>query len=62
LERDIDANPYSSDELRVAKYIVDFTGIGGGDDPIGFLIVSHRTLVDERKKLLDLIARNGQSD
>ena len=43
--RDFDRHPYSPDEERVAKYISDLTGIGGGDDPIGFLIASHRTLV-----------------
>jgi hypothetical protein len=52
--RDLEARPYTPDELRVARYLVELTGIGAGDDPIGFLIVSHRTIVDERKKYLGL--------
>ena len=36
---------------RVKKYIVDLTGIGYGDDPIGFLIASHAALVHERMEL-----------
>ena len=46
--RDFDKNPYSADEARVAKYIMKLTGIGGGDDPIGFILVSHAQLVHER--------------
>lgn len=42
--RNMVSAPYSLDEARVAKYLVDLTGIGGGDDPIGFLIASHRVL------------------
>ncbi len=50
MERDFDQNPYSKDEERVAKYLVDLTGIGAGDDPIGFLISSHAFLSAERKE------------
>jgi hypothetical protein len=41
--RDIESHPYSDDEKRVAKYIVEMTNntAGAGDDPIGFLIASH---------------------
>jgi len=49
--RDFDKNPYSPDEERVAKFIDDKTGIGGGDDPIGFLMVSYEYLVAERNEL-----------
>jgi len=42
--RDIEKNPYTKDEARVAKWLGDKTGIGGGDDPIGFLIASHEEL------------------
>jgi hypothetical protein len=42
--RDMVAKPYSPDEERVAAYLVEKTGIGAGDDPIGFLIASHETL------------------
>lgn len=48
--RDIDKNPYSYDEMRVAKFFADQAGIGGGDDPIGSLIASHRALADERNR------------
>ena len=43
-ERDFEDRPYTPDEERVAKYIVELTGIGAGDDPIGFLISSHELL------------------
>jgi len=33
--------PYSPDEARVAKFFAE-AGIGGGEDPIGSLIASHR--------------------
>jgi hypothetical protein len=29
MERDFIANPYSIDEIRVANYIVELTGVGG---------------------------------
>jgi hypothetical protein len=46
VERNMVARPYSADEERVVKYIVDLTDIGGGPDPIGFLIASHNALVE----------------
>jgi hypothetical protein len=43
--RDYNHSPeYSVDERRVARYLVNLCGIGGGCDPIGFLIASHREL------------------
>lgn len=39
---------YTPDQARVAEYIVKLTGVGGGDDPIGFLIASHSALSQER--------------
>jgi len=45
--RDFDKNPYSPDEERIAKFFFD-KGIGGGDDPIGFLIASYEYMVEER--------------
>jgi hypothetical protein len=38
--RDLDENPYSPEEAKAAKYLMELTGIGGGDDPVGFLISS----------------------
>lgn len=54
--RDIDKEPYSPDEVRVAKFFFDL-GTGGGDDPIGFLIASHQVLAEERRQLKDLLRR-----
>lgn len=50
--RDTEKNPYSKDERRVATYLWElFEGkIGAGDDPIGFLIASHRELVRRLKQ------------
>lgn len=50
-ERDFDANPYDAQERRVAQYIVNIAGTGGGDDPIGFLIASHAALREELDRL-----------
>lgn len=38
--RDIEIDPYSPDEQRVADWLMT-VGIGGGDDPIGFLLASY---------------------
>lgn len=45
-----DAPDYTPDQLRVAKYLNEF-GVGGGEDPVGFLIDDHRTLVAERNEM-----------
>jgi hypothetical protein len=39
--RDLDKKPYSPDEANVSTYLTELTGIGGGNDPVGFLITSH---------------------
>lgn len=57
IERDFKAKPYSTDELRVAKWMSDNVGIGGGDDPIGFLFVSHAYLAASRKRMSDVMRR-----
>lgn len=54
--RNFDLHPYSEDEARVAKFFADF-GVGGGDDPIGFLIASHMALTIEREELSREIRR-----
>lgn len=38
--RDLDKDPYTPDEERVAAYFCTM-GIGGGDDPVGNLIAAH---------------------
>ena len=43
VERDFEATPYTKDERRVAEYIAGL-GVGGGDDPIGFILASHAAL------------------
>ena len=46
--RDFDDRPYSGDEKRIVEYLhVLSPDIGGGDDPIGFLIASHQSLIRE---------------
>ena len=40
MARDFDQDPYDRSEHRVASWLAK-TGVGGGDDPIGFLIASH---------------------
>lgn len=49
--RDIKVNPYTPDEHRVANYFFHEVGVGGGDDPIGYLIASHATIARELKEL-----------
>jgi hypothetical protein len=56
VERDFEKNPYTPDERRVAAYINEAVGIGGGDDPIEFLILSHQCLAAERLELKQELA------
>jgi hypothetical protein len=49
--RDLNEVPYSPKEAEAAEYLSELTGIGGGDDPVGFLIASHRELVRQRAVL-----------
>jgi len=53
MARDFDENPYSKDEQRVADYIVEASkgNIGGGDDPIGYLMAAHAHFSDLVKSL-----------
>ena len=46
-ERDFDKRPYSPDEARVAAFLAE-RGVGGGDDPIGFILVSYALVIEER--------------
>lgn len=52
-----DASQGSAD-IRVAQWIADRTGIGAGDDPVGFLLASYDLKIAEmeamRKKLAAL--------
>lgn len=49
--RDLDEKPYSPEEMKIATYLTELTGIGGGHDPIGFLLASHFELVRQREHL-----------
>lgn len=57
--RDFEQRPYSEDEARVAKFLMDKTGIGGGDDPIGSLMASYDYVVAERNSLSAIIKLLG---
>lgn len=54
--RDFDAKPYSADEARIAKFFAD-RGVGGGDDPVGFILSSYEMLIADRKQLTDQLDR-----
>lgn len=59
--RDIEAQPYTEDEARVAKFFAD-AGAGGGDDPIGTLLACHAYAMQERNRFregLNIIAQAG---
>lgn len=51
-ERDLDRNPYTPDERRVVNFLWD-RGMGGGDDPIGFLLASYQYVVAKRNRLTE---------
>ena len=55
MHRDMKQNPYDEQEKRVADYLHEITEgqMGGGDDPIGFLIASHNTLRIINKSVRD---------
>lgn len=61
--RDIDKQPYSPDEARVAKFFAD-RGTGGGDDPIGSILACHEYLIAQRKEMqaaLEMVANDVRS-
>ena len=49
----MDAHPYSHDEQRVADWLNRRGQIGGGPDPIGFLLSSYELLVIQREHYAD---------
>jgi hypothetical protein len=60
--RDLEKQPYTADEQRVAEFFSE-CGVGGGDDPIGSIIASHAYLAAERnryRKTLEIIAGHPQ--
>lgn len=48
--------PYDAQEARVAQWIVDRTGIGAGDDPIGFMLVSYDLKIAEMAEMRSKLA------
>lgn len=60
-ERDFGAQPYSMDEERVARFLADEVGIGGGDDPVGFILASHAELARQRNLLAGRLKAAGLS-
>ncbi len=49
--RNIERVPYSRQEKRVVEYLNASADLGGGDDPVGFLIACHAWLRSEVKQL-----------
>ena len=47
---------YTPDQQRVADYLVEKSGIGGGDDPVGFILAAHATLIAENRDLHEQVA------
>lgn len=43
---------YTKDQKRVAKWINDNLGVGGGDDPIGFVLASLMEISTDKTKTL----------
>lgn len=54
MARDLETNPYSPDEERVAKFLADH-GVGGGDDPIGALIATYGFVIGQRGTLKEAL-------
>lgn len=59
--RDFGEEPYSADEARVARFLFE-RGVGGGEDPVGFILLSHQTLADERNAAKDVLRRIAALD
>jgi hypothetical protein len=58
--RDIEKNPYTPEEKRVVDYFWEH-GVGGGDDPIGFILSSYAYLVAERNTLQERLAKSDET-
>jgi hypothetical protein len=48
--RDIDKQPYSPDEARIAEFFA-VRGVGGGDDPVGSILAGYAFLIEQRNAL-----------
>lgn len=52
---------YSTEEARVAEWLVEQCGIGGGDDPIGFILASHSLCAEQRNRFRDALVKIAES-
>lgn len=59
-DRNFRERPYSADEARVAKYLSDL-GVGGGDDPVGFILLSNTELARRNRIFRDRLSSAGMS-
>lgn len=57
VERDFEADPYDRSEARIAKALAERTGIGGGDDPVGFVLVAMEALAADRRRFSAALKR-----
>jgi hypothetical protein len=55
--RNLETHPYSADEKRVAAFLGE-RGVGGGDDPIGFILSSYAYVINERNVLKEIVERD----
>lgn len=57
MSRDFDKEPYTREEQRIVKYIDEASNglVGGGDDPVAFLIASHGALIAARKESIGVV-------
>ena len=55
--RNFTTHPYSDDEKRIVNWIMQKTkgNVGGGDDPIGFIMASHDMINAERIQLREAV-------
>jgi hypothetical protein len=62
MERDIEKQPYTPDEARVAAFFCEH-GVGGGDDPIGAILAGCAHLASQAGAIqLDLAAARAERD
>ena len=55
-KRDMNERPYSTDELRVVKWL-NTIDLGGGDAPIGFMLSSYQYMSAHLRKAREQLRR-----
>ncbi len=53
--RDFTTQPYTADETRVLDFLAAQDGVGGGPDPIGFLLASYSFTVHQRNTMREAL-------